>query len=113
MSEYMGLVHGAYDAKAEGFLPGGGSLHNCMTGHGPDAATFETASNATLAPHKLDKTLAFMFDSPDSRSAGCAPVAAGLCAVLAWVEEKFYRRGLVIHWWVSLCSTHPTDLCAP
>lgn len=63
MSEYMGLVHGAYDAKAEGFLPGGGSLHNCMTGHGPDAATFETASNATLAPHKLDKTLAFMFET--------------------------------------------------
>lgn len=63
MSEYMGLVHGAYDAKAEGFLPGGGSLHNCMTGHGPDAATFEAASNATLAPHKLDKTLAFMFET--------------------------------------------------
>ena len=43
-SEFMGLVHGAYDAKAEGFVPGGASLHNCMSGHGPDAATFEKAS---------------------------------------------------------------------
>jgi homogentisate 1,2-dioxygenase len=40
-SEFMGLIHGAYDAKAEGFVPGGASLHNCMSGHGPDAATFE------------------------------------------------------------------------
>lgn len=63
MSEYMGLVHGAYDAKAEGFAPGGGSLHNCMSGHGPDATTFEKASNATLTPHRIDNTLAFMFES--------------------------------------------------
>jgi homogentisate 1,2-dioxygenase len=63
MSEYMGLIHGVYDAKAEGFLPGGGSLHNCMSGHGPDVSTFETASQAQLAPHKIDKTLAFMFES--------------------------------------------------
>ena len=27
-SEFMGLVHGAYDAKAEGFVPGG---HRCTT----------------------------------------------------------------------------------
>ena len=63
MSEYMGLVRGAYDAKAEGFVPGGASLHNAMTGHGPDAATFERASQAKLAPHKLGDTLAFMFES--------------------------------------------------
>lgn len=63
MSEYMGLVHGTYDAKAEGFVPGGGSLHNCMSGHGPDAATFEQASQAALAPRRLDDTLAFMFES--------------------------------------------------
>ena len=63
MSEYMGLVHGAYDAKAEGFVPGGGSLHNCMAGHGPDAATFEQASRAPLAPRRIDDTLAFMFES--------------------------------------------------
>src|SRR6516165_5653659 len=50
MNEFMGLVFGAYDAKAEGFVPGGASLHNCMAGHGPDAETFERASNAELKP---------------------------------------------------------------
>lgn len=63
MSEYMGLIQGAYDAKAEGFVPGGSSLHNCMSGHGPDAATFERASEVALAPHKIENTLAFMFES--------------------------------------------------
>ena len=63
MSEFMGLVHGVYDAKAEGFAPGGASLHNCMSGHGPDAVTFERASQATLVPARLDATLAFMFES--------------------------------------------------
>ena len=63
-SEFMGLVHGAYDAKAEGFAPGGCSLHNCMTGHGPDAATFEKASNAELAkPDVITDTMAFMFET--------------------------------------------------
>lgn len=63
MNEFMGLVEGAYDAKADGFTPGGASLHNCMAGHGPDAATFEAASNADLAPEKLDGTLAFMLET--------------------------------------------------
>jgi homogentisate 1,2-dioxygenase len=63
MNEYMGLIHGVYDAKAEGFAPGGGSLHNCMSGHGPDAQTFETASSAKLEPNFLGDTLAFMFES--------------------------------------------------
>ena len=63
MSELMGLVHGAYDAKPEGFKPGGISLHNAMVPHGPDEEAFERASNAALAPHKLDHTLAFMFES--------------------------------------------------
>jgi homogentisate 1,2-dioxygenase len=63
MSELMGLVHGVYDAKAEGFLPGGVSLHNCMTAHGPDAATFDKASSAELKPHKIENTLAFMWES--------------------------------------------------
>ena len=59
----MGLVHGQYDAKPEGFKPGGASLHNCMVPHGPDADAFTKASAAALAPHKLDDTLAFMFES--------------------------------------------------
>jgi len=63
-SEFMGLVHGAYDAKAEGFVAGGASLHNCMTGHGPDAATFEKASNADLSkPDYIADTMAFMFET--------------------------------------------------
>jgi homogentisate 1,2-dioxygenase len=63
MSEFMGLVHGAYDAKPQGFKPGGASLHNCMVPHGPDEEAFERASAAELKPHKLDNTLAFMFES--------------------------------------------------
>lgn len=63
MSEFMGLVYGEYDAKAEGFVPGGASLHNCMAGHGPDAATFEKASAAELTPQRLSGTLAFMFET--------------------------------------------------
>jgi homogentisate 1,2-dioxygenase len=63
MSEYMGLVTGAYDAKADGFVPGGGSLHNTFASHGPDADTYAKASTAELAPQKLEGTLAFMFES--------------------------------------------------
>ncbi len=63
MNEFMGLVFGAYDAKAEGFVPGGASLHNCMAGHGPDAETFERASEAELKPQYLENTLAFMFET--------------------------------------------------
>ena len=63
MSEFMGLIHGVYDAKEKGFEPGGMSLHNCMTPHGPEAGVFEKASNAELNPQKYDNTLAFMFES--------------------------------------------------
>jgi homogentisate 1,2-dioxygenase len=63
MSELMGLVHGVYDAKAEGFLPGGVSIHNCMSAHGPDLASYEKAVQMELKPEKLDKTLAFMWES--------------------------------------------------
>jgi len=63
-SEFMGLIHGVYDAKAEGFVSGGASLHNCMSGHGPDAATFERASNADLSkPDILQGSMAFMFET--------------------------------------------------
>ncbi|HXZ08801.1 MAG TPA: homogentisate 1,2-dioxygenase, partial [Paraburkholderia sp.] len=63
-SEFMGLVHGVYDAKAEGFVPGGASLHNCMSGHGPDADTFEKASHSdTSKPNKVGDTMAFMFET--------------------------------------------------
>lgn len=63
MSEFMGLCYGQYDAKEEGFVPGGGSLHNQMSAHGPDLDAFEKASNADLKPQKLEGTMAFMFES--------------------------------------------------
>ena len=63
MSEYMGLVYGQYDAKEEGFVPGGGSLHNQMSAHGPDADGYEKATNAPDEPLKLSDTMAFMFES--------------------------------------------------
>lgn len=63
-SEFMGLIHGAYDAKAEGFAPGGSSLHNCMSGHGPDADTVERATAAdTTRPARIEDTMAFMFET--------------------------------------------------
>ena len=63
MSEFMGLVYGVYDAKPEGFVPGGMSLHNQMLPHGPDADAFDHASNVELKPVKLTNTLAFMFET--------------------------------------------------
>jgi homogentisate 1,2-dioxygenase len=63
MSEFMGLIYGVYDAKPEGFVPGGFSLHNQMLPHGPDAVAFEHASNTELKPVKLTGTMAFMFET--------------------------------------------------
>jgi homogentisate 1,2-dioxygenase len=63
MSEAMGLIHGAYDAKAEGFSPGGLSLHNLMSGHGPDVDSWRKASEAELKPHKIEGTMAFMVET--------------------------------------------------
>ncbi|MEA1652710.1 homogentisate 1,2-dioxygenase [Nitrospirillum sp. BR 11164] len=63
MNEFMGLIHGQYDAKAGGFAPGGASLHNCMSGHGPDRTSYERAVAADLKPHKIENTMAFMFES--------------------------------------------------
>lgn len=64
MSEFMGLIHGSYEAKQGGFLPGGASLHSIGTPHGPDVASFEGASKAKLEPVRVaDGTMAFMFES--------------------------------------------------
>ena len=63
-NEFMGLIHGVYDGKATGFVPGGSSLHNCMSGHGPDSVTFERASLVdTRRPRQVVDTMAFMFES--------------------------------------------------
>ncbi len=63
MNEFMGLIAGAYDAKADGFSPGGASLHSCMSAHGPDHVSTEQATNAELKPHKIENTMAFMFET--------------------------------------------------
>ncbi len=63
MSEFMGLIHGEYDAKAEGFAPGGASLHNCMSSHGPDAQSYAKAVSADLTPQRITDSMAFMFES--------------------------------------------------
>ncbi len=93
-SEFMGLIHGAYDAKAEGFVPGGASLHNCMTGHGPDADTFAKASAAdTRQPDYIQGTMAFMFETP----AVIQPTRFALAS--AQLQPEYYRcwQGLKKH----------------
>ena len=85
MNEFMGLIEGAYDAKAEGFVPGGASLHNCMSGHGPDAETFERASTAELKPIKLDGTLAFMWETRFA----CRPTKFAMEA--ASLQHEYYE----------------------
>lgn len=84
MSEYMGLIHGHYDAKANGFMPGGGSLHNMMSGHGPDKETFEQARKASLVPQKQTQTLAFMFES-------CLPWATTTFALESGLLQQDYQ----------------------
>ena len=63
MSEFMGLIQGSYDAKGEGFAPGGASLHNPMSAHGPDLESYSQALASDLAPHKLEGSYAFMFET--------------------------------------------------
>ena len=76
MSEWMGLIEGSYDAKAGGFAPGGASLHNAMSSHGPDAASYATAVAADLKPHKLVDTMAFMVESRHVFRAATAALAS-------------------------------------
>jgi homogentisate 1,2-dioxygenase len=63
MSEFMGLIRGVYDAKVDGFVPGGASLHNSWSAHGPDADTYARATNLELRPQKIEDTMAFMFET--------------------------------------------------
>jgi homogentisate 1,2-dioxygenase len=94
MSELMGLVHGAYESKAEGFLPGGVSIHNCMQPHGPDLTTFDKASAAELKPHKLENSLAFMWESryafrPTRFALGAPQLQRNYDAVWDGFKKKF------------------------
>jgi homogentisate 1,2-dioxygenase len=94
MSEYMGLIYGQYDAKEEGFVPGGGSLHNQMSAHGPDLDAFEKASDADLKPVKLSGTLAFMFESryiirPTKFAMDCAELQHEYSEVWQGLKKNF------------------------
>jgi homogentisate 1,2-dioxygenase len=97
-SEFMGLVQGAYDAKEGGFVPGGASLHNMMSGHGPDADTFAKASAAdTTKPQKLTDTMAFMFETrlaiQPTRAALEAPeLQAGYAQCWQGLRKRFDPR---------------------
>ena len=94
MNECMGLVRGVYDGKADGFMPGGISLHGLMSAHGPDAATTARAMAADLAPHKLDGTLAFMFETgqvlrPSAFAMGCPQLQRGYDACWDGLGKMF------------------------
>lgn len=96
-SEFMGLVHGAYDAKADGFVPGGASLHNSFTGHGPDAETFEKATAAdTSKPHYIRDTMAFMFETrfvlrPTAQAVAASHRQANYTACWAGLKKHFTK----------------------
>jgi homogentisate 1,2-dioxygenase len=94
MSEFMGLIYGAYDAKPQGFLPGGMSLHNCMLPHGPDTEAFAGASSAVLAPRKLEGTMAFMFETflpqhVTAYAAGLAELQPDYARCWSGLERRF------------------------
>ncbi|WP_375739723.1 homogentisate 1,2-dioxygenase [Pseudomonas boanensis] len=94
MNEFMGLIQGAYDAKAEGFAPGGASLHNCMSAHGPDNATTTQAIAVELKPHKIDNTMAFMFETcsvlrPSQYALECPQLQADYDACWAGMAKTF------------------------
>ena len=89
MSEFMGLVYGQYDAKTGGgFVPGGASLHNTMLPHGPDKNAFENASNAELKPHKLEGTMAFMFETRFTQQVSDFALKSGI------LQEDYKKYGL-------------------
>jgi len=94
MSELMGNIYGIYDAKPQGFAPGGMSLHNCMLPHGPDRDAFEGASNGELKPEKLDETMSFMFETRFPQhltefAAKEAPMQKEYIEVWNQLEKKF------------------------
>ncbi|CAN6482714.1 unnamed protein product [Victoria cruziana] len=94
MSEFMGLIYGGYEAKADGFLPGGASLHSCMTPHGPDTKTFEAtvACGEDAGPFRIADTMAFMFES-------CL-----IPRVCQWALESPYRDHDYYQCWIGLKS---------
>jgi len=97
MNEFMGLIEGIYDAKeGGGFVPGGASLHNCMSGHGPDADTYKKMTQVDLKPVKLDGTLAFMFETrfvskPTAFAMSCAELQTDYWECWQGLTPEFKR----------------------
>lgn len=100
MSEFMGLVRGGYDAKkggSGGFVPGGASLHNVMSGHGPDAESYEGARNAELGPAKVGAgSCAFMFES--CLMVGVTEWGLRKCAKVQGEYSQHSWGGVKVHW---------------
>jgi homogentisate 1,2-dioxygenase len=97
MSEFMGLIHGKYDAKEQGFLPGGMSLHNCMLPHGPDVDAYAKGTTAELKPVKLTDTMAFMFETRyaqqlTSYAAGLPALQNDYAACWQGLEKRFSEK---------------------
>ncbi|KAH0628690.1 hypothetical protein JD844_010113 [Phrynosoma platyrhinos] len=85
MSEFMGLIKGTYEAKEQGFLPGGATLHSMMTPHGPDAECFEKASASNLKPERIaEGTMAFMFETSFS-------LAVTKWALKTSLDKNYYK----------------------
>jgi len=98
MSEFMGLIRGVYEAKKEGFLPGGASLHSWMSPHGPDKNTFEMASHEELVPKRVsDQALAFMFES------------AYLLAVTPFAQSKEFVEENYVDCWAGFNKHFTAD----
>ena len=98
MSELMGNIHGIYDAKPEGFIPGGLSLHNMMLPHGPDKDAFDAASNAKLEPKFMADTMSFMFETRFPQhltrfAADKAPLQDDYADCWASLEKQFDPAG--------------------
>jgi homogentisate 1,2-dioxygenase len=97
MSEFMGLIYGVYDAKPEGFVPGGMSLHNTMLPHGPDSDAFRQATSADLTPVRLSDTLAFMLETRypqhvTSYAAGLETLQPAYVDCWAGLDKRFTGR---------------------
>lgn len=102
MSEFMGLIFGVYDAKAEGFVPGGASLHNAMSAHGPDAITYQRASTGDLSPQYQENTLAFMFES-----------SLVFCPTRFGAESELLQRDYLSCWQGLKAEFEDASLCTP
>ena len=95
MSEFMGLIYGVYDAKPQGFVPGGISLHNCMLPHGPDREAFDHASNSELKPVKLTGTMAFMFETRYPQRVTEHAAKSATCRTITPIAGRDWKSGSI------------------